>query len=49
MTIEVPAPDSDHFRDDSNPNDLTYESKAVFHWPRDCLWPFSDNKSEGDI
>jgi hypothetical protein len=48
MIIEVPAYDSDQPPDDSKPKDLTHESKAVFHWPPDCLWPFMDRGSEGD-
>jgi|HubBroStandDraft_1064217.scaffolds.fasta_scaffold69755_2 hypothetical protein len=48
MIIEVPASDSDHLPDNLKPKDLTYKSEAVFHWPADCLWPFTDHRSEGD-
>jgi len=42
MISEVPTYDSDQLRDDSKPKDMTHESKAVFHWPPDCLWPFKE-------
>jgi hypothetical protein len=48
MIIEIPAYDSDQLPDDSKPKALTHESKAVFHWPPDRLWPFIDRRSEGD-
>jgi hypothetical protein len=48
MTIEVPAYDSDEFPDGSKLKDLAHKSKAMFHWPPDCLWPFIDHGPETD-
>ncbi len=48
MITEVPAYDSDQPPDDSKPKDMTHESKGVFHWPPDCLWPFKEQRSESD-
>jgi hypothetical protein len=48
MIIDVPSYDSDHLPDNLKPKDLTSNSEAVFHWPTGCLWPFGDQRSEGD-
>jgi hypothetical protein len=48
MTIEVPAYDFDQDSDDATPKDPTYKSKATFHWPPDCLWPFIEHRSDDD-
>jgi|HubBroStandDraft_4_1064222.scaffolds.fasta_scaffold07070_6 hypothetical protein len=42
MIMEVPANDSGQRPDDPSSKDLTHKPKAVFQWPPDCLWPYTD-------
>jgi hypothetical protein len=45
MMINLPSRGSDNLPDDK-PKKLEVtnnETKATFHWPPDCLWPFIDH------
>jgi hypothetical protein len=51
MIIEVPPPHGS----DELPGDeqrkltvLPYKTKATFHWPPECLWPFMDHGPENE-
>jgi hypothetical protein len=48
--IEVPVHGSDQLTDDEQKalTVPTYKSKATFHWPPDCLWPFTAHGPEND-
>jgi hypothetical protein len=48
MIIDIPRCYSDQLPDDWKSKDLTHTSKAVFHWPPDCLWPFMDREPKKD-
>jgi hypothetical protein len=50
MIIEVPSDGSDQLPDNEQKKlrVLPYKSKATFHWPSDCLWPFIDHEPETD-
>jgi hypothetical protein len=43
MISELPSRDFGQFPHDSESEDLTYKSKAVFCWFPDWLWPFMDH------
>jgi len=46
MIIDVPAHESEQLPNHTKPKDLVNKSKATFHWPLDCLWPFIEHESE---
>jgi hypothetical protein len=44
-----PSPDPKTHADELEPSELLVpKRKAAFQWPPDCLWPFVDQKADGD-
>jgi hypothetical protein len=50
MTIDVPTYDYREVSDDDTKNVPvpTYKPKAIFQWPPECLWPFSEYRPDND-
>jgi hypothetical protein len=51
MIIEVPPPHGSEQLPGDEQRKLTvlpYKTKATFHWPPECLWPFMDHGPENE-